>query len=128
MPAIETAKLNKVRPFEGTVTARLSDGLLASTTDALVAEMEGEEVFLFPFDDIYFDFLRRSPSRPKDADDRRDWWDASAVGEGRQHVMWSVDQLPTEIGDGRRRGCFDARAIRIDAHPEEHGENSPDFP
>src|SRR5690606_11336498 len=102
--------------------------LISSSSDALVADLDGEEVFLFPFSDIYFEFLRPSAARPARSDPTRDWWDVSAVGEGHAHAMWAVNETAQDYGRLQGHGCFDQEAIGIEANPSQRGEDSTRLP
>lgn len=106
-------------------TVRVFD---ASTSRALMAEQDGRVLFFFPFSDIYFEFLKRSPERPSDSAPSRDWWDVSAVGEGHEHAMWSLNETAPEIGRLKGHGCFDPEAVAIEASQTESGENSTELP
>ncbi len=50
-----------VEPFDGVVTVAFSDAILASTDKALVLrEANYPPVFYIPFEDVYFELLKRS--------------------------------------------------------------------
>ncbi|TIT54413.1 MAG: DUF427 domain-containing protein, partial [Mesorhizobium sp.] len=50
-----------ITPFNGTVTVRFSDAIIASTERAKVLHEAGHDpVFYIPFEDIYFDLLEKT--------------------------------------------------------------------
>lgn len=120
--------ITSVRRFDGTVTASFSDAVVASTSNALVAEQDGRPLFFFPLRDVYSEYLKRSPEKPAGSDPSRDWWEVSAVGEGHAHAMWSLNETATEFGRLGEYGCFDPEVITIEASPREVGENSTELP
>ena len=66
-----------VEPFDGAVTATFSDAVIASTAKALVLrEADYPPVFYVPFEDIYFEFLKRSDTAthcPFEGEQDPDW-------------------------------------------------------
>ena len=55
------ARRLEIEPFAGTVTATLSDAIIASTGRARVLRESGSDpVFYFPFEDVYFEFLQKT--------------------------------------------------------------------
>jgi len=74
-----------VEPFDGVVTVHFSSAVIASTKNAKVLKEAGHsDVLYIPFEDIYFDFLRRSETSTH-CPFKRDasYWSVIAAGEAR---------------------------------------------
>ena len=86
-----------MEPFDGVVTVVFSDAILASTDEALVLrEADYPPVFYIPFKDIYFELLKPSDTSthcPFKGD--ASYWNASAVGEAVNDVMWAYGRPST---------------------------------
>lgn len=119
-----------VEPFHGTVNVMFSDAMLASTKEAfLLREEEHDPVLYIPFPDIYFEFL--SPSETEYRCPRKGkarYWNARAVGEAEQDVMWTYDQPPPAINAIREHGAFDSRKVRTEVQPQEDLRHRPHMP
>jgi uncharacterized protein (DUF427 family) len=113
-----------VEPFDGTVTVRLSDAIIASSQNAKVLrEADYPPVFYIPFDDIYFDFFEKTDTRthcPFKGD--ATYWRATAVGESADDVLWAYEHPYQEMLAIKGYGAFDPKKVRIDT-----GEAPPDF-
>lgn len=108
-----------VEPYEGTVTARLSDALLASSARAKVLREEGHPPrFYIPFDDIYFEFLERTDTKTRcPFKGEASYWRASAVGEAAEDAMWAYEHPYDEMLDIEDHGSFDPQKVKIEANP-----------
>lgn len=119
-----------IEPYRGTVTARFSDAVIASTENALVLKEDGKEpAYFFPFEDIYFEFLQEKPARmavPSRGVEVR--WSAWAVGVAADDVMRSYEEPEGVFVRTRSHGMFDPQKIDIEAHPAEDIEHTPHFP
>lgn len=113
-----------LEPFEGTVTVRLSDAIIAATENAKVMrEADYAPVFYIPFEDIYFDFFEKTDTKthcPFKGD--ASYWRASAVGQAAQDVMWAYEHPYEEMLAIRDHGAFYPDKVDID-----NGEAPPDF-
>ncbi len=109
-----------VEPFDGVVTVVFSDAILASTGKALVLrEASYPPVFYIPFKDIYFELLKRSETSthcPYKGD--ASYWNASAVGEAVNDVMWAYEQPYDEMRQIKDHGAFYPDKVRIEANPK----------
>ncbi|MBS3649295.1 DUF427 domain-containing protein [Pseudaminobacter sp. 19-2017] len=108
-----------IEPFDGTVTVRFSDAVIASTRRARILQEPGREPVLYiPFEDIYFDFLKRANHSTRcPIKGTASYWDVSAVGDGARNVMWAYETpnpVASAIAD---HGAFDERLVSIDADP-----------
>ena len=105
-----------VEPFNGTVTVRLSDAIIASTQNAKVLREAGHDpVFYIPFEDIYFDFFEKTGTRthcPFKGD--ASYWRASAVGEAAEDVMWAYEHPYEEMLAIKDHGAFYPDKVDID--------------
>ncbi len=108
-----------VEPFDGVVTVVFSDAILASTDEALVLrEADYPPVFYIPFKDIYFELLKRSDTSthcPFKGD--ASYWNASAVGEAVNDVMWAYERPYDEMTEIKDHGAFYPDKVRIEANP-----------
>lgn len=129
--AKQTSKTSSsVQPFRGTVTAHLSDAIIASTRNALVLEEEGRRpAYFFPFEDIYFAFLEENPKRETiSGRGIRVSWSGEAVGTAAEAVMWSYEEPEGAYVRVRDHGTFDPAKVDIDANPVEDREHTPHLP
>ncbi len=108
-----------VEPFAGVVTVKLADAILASTDKALVLREENyPAVFYIPFEDIYFEFLKRNDASshcPYKGD--ASYWSASAGGEAAANVMWAYEKPYDEMARIKDHGAFYPDKVKIDAVP-----------
>jgi uncharacterized protein (DUF427 family) len=106
-----------VRPFDGVVTVSFSSAVIAASKNAKVLqETNHRDVFYIPFEDIYFDFLRRSETTthcPYKGD--ASYWTVTAVGESRPDVMWAYEHPYEEMLAIRDHGAFHSDKVRIEA-------------
>jgi uncharacterized protein (DUF427 family) len=106
-----------VRPFDGAVTVRLSSAIIASSKNAKVLRETGHrDVLYIPFEDIYFDFLRRSETTthcPFKGD--ASYWSVTAVGESKSDVMWAYEHPYAEMLAIRNHGAFYPEKVNIEA-------------
>lgn len=106
-----------VEPFDGVVTVRFSSAVIASSKNAkLLKEVGHSEVLYIPFEDVYFDFLRRSEtsthcSYKGDAS----YWNVIAAGEARDDVMWAYEHPYDEMLVIRDHGAFYPDKVSIEA-------------
>lgn len=108
-----------VEPFDGIVTVTFSDAIVASTRKALVLrEADYPPVFYVPFDDVYFEFLRRSDTATHcPYKGNASYWSASASGEAVNDVMWAYERPYDEVAAIRDHGAFYPDKVRIEAKP-----------
>ncbi|MEP9385702.1 DUF427 domain-containing protein [Mesorhizobium sp. KR9-304] len=107
-----------VEPFDGAVTVAFSDAILASTNEALVLrEADYPPVFYIPFKDIYFEFLTSSDTSTHcPYKGNASYWNASAVGEAVNDVMWAYERPYDEMMQIRGHGAFYPDKVRIEAN------------
>lgn len=108
-----------IEPFDGVVTVSFSDAILASSRDALILR-EGSypPVFYIPFKDIYFELMKPSATSthcPFKGD--ASYWNASAVGEAADDVMWAYQMPFDEMLEIKDHGAFYPNKVRIEAAP-----------
>lgn len=119
-----------VEPFRGTVNVRFSDAIIASTKEALLVKEEGHDPVLYiPFRDIYFEFLRESPTVyhcPRKGKAR--YWHGEAVGESEEDIMWAYDEPFPQASAIRQHGAFDPDKVNIEAVPQEDLLHTPHVP
>ena len=106
-----------VRPFDGVVTVSFSSAIIAASKNARVLSEAGHpDVFYIPFEDSYFDFLRRSATTshcPFKGD--ASYWSVTAAGEARTDVMWAYENPYEEMLAIRDHGAFYPDKVRIEA-------------
>lgn len=106
-----------VRPFHGVMTVSFSSAVLASSKRAKLLEEAGHPAVLYiPFEDVYFDFLRRSETAshcPYKGD--ASYWNVTAAGEGERDVMWAYEHPYEEMLAIRDHGAFYPDKVRIEA-------------
>jgi len=108
-----------IEPFEGVVTVSFSDAILASSRKALILR-EGDypPVFYIPFKDIYFELLNASASSTHcPYKGNATYWNASAVGEAANDVMWAYERPFDELLEIKDHGAFYPNKVRIEAAP-----------
>ena len=109
-----------VEPFDGAVTVVFSDAILASSDRALVMrEADRPPVFYIPFEDVYFEFLKRSDTSthcPYKGD--ASYWNATAVGEAVNDVMWAYEGPYDEMVEIKDHGAFYPDKVGIEANPK----------
>jgi len=112
-----------VEPFDGTVTVAFSDAILASTDKALVLrEADRPPVFYIPFEDIYFEFLKRSETTTHcPYKGNASYWNATAAGEAVNDVMWAYERPYDEMVLIKNHGAFYPDKVRIEANPKSGG-------
>ncbi len=75
-------------------------------------------VFYIPFEDIYFEFMRRTDTSthcPYKGD--ASYWSASASGEGAVNVMWAYERPYDEMVRIEDHGAFYPDKVEIEALP-----------
>lgn len=101
-----------VRPHKGTVTVRIDDDVIASSTHALELKEGGyPPVFYIPFDDIKMDKLTSSATSthcPFKGD--ASYWSAGDVKD----VMWAYQPPYDEMSGIRDHGAFYPNKVSID--------------
>jgi len=108
-----------IEPFDGVVTVSFSDAILASSRKALILR-EGDypPVFYIPFKDIYFELLNASASSTHcPYKGNATYWNASAVGEAANDVMWAYERPFDEMLEIKDHGAFYPNKVRIEAAP-----------
>lgn len=108
-----------VEPFDGVVTVVFLDAILASTDKALVLhEANYPPVFYIPFEDIYFELLKRSATSTHcPYKGNASYWNASAAGEAVDDVMWAYERPFDEMTEIKDHGAFYPNKVRIEANP-----------
>lgn len=109
-----------VEPFNGVVTVTFSDAIVASSDRALVLrEANYPPVFYFPFEDVYFEFLKRSDTSTHcPYKGNASYWNASAAGEAVNDVMWAYERPYDEMMEIKDHGAFYPDKVRIEARPK----------
>jgi uncharacterized protein (DUF427 family) len=109
-----------VKPFDGAVTVVFSDAILASTDKALVLrEADYPPVFYIPFEHVYFEFMKRSDTSTHcPYKGNASYWNASAVGEAVNDVMWAYERPYDEMAAIKDHGAFYPNKVRIEANPK----------
>ena len=106
-----------VEPFDGVVTVTFSDAIIASSQEALLLrEANHDPVFYIPFKDVYFDFLRKSPTVthcPYKGD--AGYWNVTAVGEAMDDVMWAYENPYEQVSAIAGHAAFYPKKVRIEA-------------
>lgn len=106
-----------VQPFDGVVTVSFSGAVIASSKNAKMVEEAGHPaVFYIPFEDIYFDFLRRSETAthcPFKGD--ASYWNVTASGESRGDVMWAYEHPYEEMREIANHGSFYPDKVRLES-------------
>lgn len=120
-PLRESRRDMSIEPFAGTVTVTFSDAIIAATDKAKLLREDGHKpVFYVPFEDIYFEFLKRTnTSSHCPLKGTASYWRVSAVGEAAEDFMWAYetpDPLAHEIAG---HGAFDDKLAGIEAVSED---------
>ncbi|WP_312796163.1 DUF427 domain-containing protein [Tianweitania sp.] len=106
-----------VEPFDGVVTATFADVIIGSSKEALLLREEDHDpVFYIPFKDVYFDFLRKSPTVthcPHKGDASH--WSVSANGEGMDDVVWAYETPFAGVAEIAGHAAFYPKKVRIEA-------------
>lgn len=104
-----------IRPFEGTVTVRFLEAVLASSRNALLVGQPGREEQVFiPFEDIYFDFLTRSDSvETCPVKGEAGLWTIQAVGRAEPDAMraYGANEASARL---KHYGVFDPAKVAIE--------------
>ncbi|MET3581996.1 uncharacterized protein (DUF427 family) [Mesorhizobium robiniae] len=119
-----------ISPFNGTVTVRFSDAIIASTERAKVVYEEGHDpVFYIPFEDIYFELLEKTNTTTRcPLKGTASYWRVQAVGGAADDFMWAYETPDTPALAIARHGAFDPDKARIDADPAEDKRHRPHTP
>jgi uncharacterized protein (DUF427 family) len=114
-----------IQPFSGTVNVLFSDAVIASTDNAKVLKEPGHAPVLYvPFEDIYFDFLKKTGSISKcPIKGTASYWRVSAVGEAADDFMWAYETPNPEAAEIARHGAFDESKAVIEAIPAANMEH-----
>ncbi|PDQ23023.1 hypothetical protein CN311_00780 [Mesorhizobium sanjuanii] len=120
----------RIAPFEGTVTVRFSDAIIASTERAKVVYEQGDDsVFYIPFEDIYFDLLEKTNNRTDfPLKGTASFWRVHAVGGSADDFMWAYETPETAALALSRHGTFDPDKARIEANPAQDKRHTPHVP
>jgi uncharacterized protein (DUF427 family) len=116
-----------IEPFDGTVTVKFSDAIIASTERAKVLREGGQEpIFYIPFEDIYFDLLEKTNTTSSSpVKGTASYWRVHAVGGSADDFMWAYE-TPNPIAKAiARHGAFDPAKARIDPDPPEDWRHTP---
>ncbi|MBZ9852915.1 DUF427 domain-containing protein [Mesorhizobium sp. CA13] len=112
-------KVITVEPYEGTVTVRAGDTVIASSTNAKVlTEAPYPAAFYIPFADIDFSKLGGTQSSthcPYKGD--ASYWSVLPAGEAGKDAMWAYEQPFDEMAEIRNHGAFYASKVSIEAKP-----------
>jgi uncharacterized protein (DUF427 family) len=108
-----------VEPFDGTVTVRFWDAVVASTDRAmLVRNGERQPAFFIPFRDIYFDFLRQTDrTEHSPLLGEAHYWRVTAMNRSEDDFMWAYEKPAPAAAALARHGTFDPEIARIEAVP-----------
>jgi uncharacterized protein (DUF427 family) len=108
-----------IEPFDGTVTVRFWDAVIASTDQAKVLRQAGKEpAFYVPFDRIYFDFLQKTDRREHVPDlGEIAFWRVSAMNRAAEDFMWALEAPDIPLLALAHHGSFDRKIARIEAVP-----------
>lgn len=112
-------KVITIEPYVGTVTVRVGDTVIASSTEAKVlTEPPYPAAFYIPFADIDFGKLsstEHSTHCPYKGD--ASYWSVLPAGETGQNAMWAYEQPFDEMAEIRDHGAFYASKVSIEANP-----------
>ncbi|TIP30126.1 MAG: DUF427 domain-containing protein [Mesorhizobium sp.] len=106
-----------VEPYDGTVTVRAGDAVIASSTRAkLLSESPYPGVLYIPFEDIDFGQLRKTASSthcPYKGD--ASYWSVLPAAETGKDAMWAYEQPFDEMIEIRDHGAFYPNKVTIEA-------------
>lgn len=110
-----------VEPFRGTVTVSFSDAIIASSDRAKVLkEGDYQPVFYIPFEDVYWDFLRKSDTTTHcPYKGNASYWNVTATGESEKDVMWAYENPYDEMAVIKGYAAFYPDRVRIEATTED---------
>lgn len=112
-------KMITVEPYPGSVTVRVGDAVIASSTKAKVlTESPYPGVLYIPFEDIDFDHLRKtelSTHCPYKGD--ASYWRVLPATEAGNDAMWAYEQPFDEMAAIRDHGAFYPDKVTIEAKP-----------
>jgi uncharacterized protein (DUF427 family) len=112
-------KVITVEPYVGTVSVRVGDTVIASSTNAKVlTEPPYPAAFYIPFADIDFDRLSRtdhSSHCPYKGD--ASYWSVPAASETGVNAMWAYERPFDEMAEIRNHGAFYANKVTIESTP-----------
>jgi uncharacterized protein (DUF427 family) len=107
----------EIGPYEGTVTVRFGDVVVASSKQALVLrEASYPPVLYLPLEDIYLEHFEKSPTTthcPFKGD--ATYWSVRGQGEAADDVLWVYDEPYDEMAAIAGYGAFYPDKVRIDA-------------
>jgi uncharacterized protein (DUF427 family) len=107
-----------VEPFSGVVTVRHADAIIASTDRALVLREENyPAIFYIPFEDIYFEFLKRTDASthcPYKGD--ASYWSIQGGPRVAENAVWSYETPHADMAP--ISGYLAFYADRVDAIEE----------
>ncbi|MCV3210571.1 DUF427 domain-containing protein [Mesorhizobium sp. YC-39] len=113
-------KVITIEPYDGTVTVRSGETVIASSTNAkLLTESPYPSVFYIPFADIDFGQLRKtefSTHCPYKGD--ASYWSVLPAAEVGKDAMWAYEQPFDEMVEIRDHGAFYANKVTIEAAPD----------
>ncbi|MER8600211.1 MULTISPECIES: DUF427 domain-containing protein [unclassified Mesorhizobium] len=117
----------RIVPFDGTVTVRFSDAIIASSARAKLLYEDGHDpVFYIPFEDIYFDLLEKTNTTSHSPlKGTASYWRVHAVGSSAEDFMWAYETPDTPALAIARHGAFDPGRARIEADPAEDKRHTP---
>ena len=116
-----------IEPFDGTVTVRFSDAIVAATERAKVLREEGHDPVLYiPFEDIYFELFEKTNTVTKSPlKGTASYWRVHAVGSSANDFMWAYETPNSAARAIARHGAFDPAKARIDVEPAEDKRHTP---
>lgn len=116
-----------VEPFDGSVTVRFWDAVLASTDEAKVLRLgDLEPMFFVPFEHIYFDYLQRTGDADGEPElGKASCWRASAMDRSADNFMWAYEAPEPPASAIVGHGTFDPKIARIEAVPAGGPQNRP---
>jgi uncharacterized protein (DUF427 family) len=116
-----------ITPFDGIVTVRFSDAIIASTGRAKVLHEDGQDpVFYIPFEDIYFELMKKNDTATySESKGTASYWRVHAAGGSADNFMWAYETPDTPALAIAGHGAFDPHRARIDADPTEDKRHTP---
>ncbi|MGX5831003.1 DUF427 domain-containing protein [Mesorhizobium sp. 43Arga] len=115
--------------FDGIVTVRFSDAIVASSERAkLLYEAGRDPVFYIPFEDVYFELLEKTNATSESARGTAGYWRVHAAGASADNFMWAYETPETAFLGIARHGAFDPHRARIEADPAEDKRHTPHLP
>jgi uncharacterized protein (DUF427 family) len=106
-----------VEPYDGTVTVRFGDTVIASSKQALeLREASYPSVLYLPLEDIYLEHFQKSATITQcPFKGVASYWNVSAQGEAAEDVLWVYEEPYDEVSAIAGHGAFYPDKVSIDA-------------